>query len=191
MNSNVPLDALESAVESVGTVSGTGVSVEEKGFGFFKTTKITFDDTAVTMVDNAGVTAYGSLKVYTFPVGYIYTQSACTDLALTLSSAGINATWDGDIGVGTVAANNTATPLATTEQNIIPNTATPQAVSSATTGDAISTATEHAVFNGTSSAVEVYVNLLVDDADHDVTTTPCNIILNGTLILNWVFMGDN
>lgn len=175
----------------VGAAAGTGVVAVETGFGNFKTTTLTLTNTPVVMADNAGVTAYGSLQIYDFPQGYIYMQSALSDLALTLSAAGINADWDGDIGLGTVAADNTATPLATTEQNIIPNTATPQAAASATTGDAVSTATEHAIHDGTSAAKEVYLNLLVDDADHDVTSTPTNIICNGTIVLNWLFMGDN
>jgi type II secretory pathway component GspD/PulD (secretin) len=142
------------------------------------------------LADEAGVVAYGGLKIYDFPQGYIYMQSAVADLAITKSSAGVNDDWDGDIGLGTVTASNNAT-LAATEQNIISTTATPQAAAGATTGDGVSTATEHAILDGTSAAVDLFVNLLVDDADHDVTSTPCNLILNGTITVNWLFMGDN
>ena len=47
------------------------------------------------------------------------------------------------------------------------------------------------IFDGTVTPKDAYINILVDDADHDVTTTPCNLILNGTLTINWLFMGDN
>lgn len=181
---------LNSCDANIGAAAGTGVVAVETGFGNFKTTTLTFTDTPVVLADEAGIVAYGGLKVYDMPQGYIYMQAAVADLAITKSSAGVNADWDGDIGVGTVTASNNNT-LAATEQNIIPTTATPQAVAGATTGDAVSTATEHAILDGTSAAVDVYVNLLVDDADHDVTTTPCNLILNGTLRLAWIFMGDN
>lgn len=33
------------------------------------------------------------------------------------------------------------------------------------------------------TAKSIYFNILVDDTDHDVTSTPANIILNGTLDL--------
>ncbi len=181
---------LNSCDANVGAAAGTGVVAVETGFGNFKTTTLTFTDTPVVLADEAGVVAYGGLKVYDMPQGYIYMQSAVSNLAITKSSAGVNDNWDGDIGVGTVTAANDAT-LSVTEQNIIPTTATPQAAAGATTGDAVSTATEHAILDGTTTAVDVFVNLLVDDADHDVTTTPCNLILNGTLVLNWIFMGDN
>lgn len=179
------------AVTSTATPSGTGVVATSEQLQV-RTLLLTLTNTPVVMADNPAVTAYGSLKIVDLPEGNIAILGAVMDLALTLSAAGINAGWDGDVGLGTVAANNGATPLATTEQNIIPNTATPQAVASATTAKAWSTATELAagVFNGTSAAVDVYLNLLVDDADHDVTTTPTNILCNGTIRITYVNLGD-
>ena len=94
------------------------------------------------------------------------------------------------MGLGTVTATSDAT-LATTEQNLIPTTATPQASASATTANAQSTATESgAIFDGTTTPVDVYLNLLVDDADHDVTGTATNIIVNGTITLYYANLGD-
>lgn len=179
---------------SVGTVptatTALGVSLAESGSGNFHTTKFTFTNTALALTDEAGVVAYGGLKLYDFPKGYIYMQSAVSDIALTKSSTGVIAAWDGDFGVGTTTAGNN-NALATTEQNIIPTTATPQASAGVTTADGVSTATEHAILDGTSAALDLFINFLVDDADHDVTTTPCRLILNGTLTVNWLFMGDN
>lgn len=45
--------------------------------------------------------------------------------------------------------------------------------------------------DGTTTAPDLYLNILIDDADHDVTTTPCNIIVNGTLTFAWMKIGDN
>lgn len=171
-------------------VSKTGLTMEAHSFGPLKKLVFTFADMEVTMADEAGVVAYGGQKLVDLPAGYVYFQGASMDLDLTLSAAGIDADWNGDIAVGTVTASNNAT-LATTEQNIIPTTATPQAVASATTGDAVSTATEHAIVDGSSTAVDIYLNILVDDVDHDVTTTPTNIIVNGTLTIIYLDLGDN
>jgi len=174
----------------VGAVAGTGVTVAERGFGNFKTSVFTLTNTPVVMADEAGVIAYGGVKIYDFPQGYIYIQSAVADLALTKSSAGVNDNWDGDWGMGTVTAGNNA-DLTSTEVDIIPKTATPQAAAGATTADGVSTATEHAILDGTSAAKDLFVNFLVDDADHNVNGTACNLILNGTITVNWIFMGDN
>ena len=174
----------------IGAAAGTGVVAAESGFGNFKTTTLTLTDVEVPLVDEAGQIAYGGLKIYDFPQGYIYTVSALTDLAVTKSSAGVNDDWDGDFGLGTVTAANDA-DLTSTEQDVLPKTATPQATAGATTADGVSTATEQAILDGTGTAKDLFINFLVDDADHDVTSTPCNLILNGTIVLNWVFMGDN
>lgn len=172
-----------------GTVAGTGATASEGGNAVLHATTITFVNTPVVLADEAGVVAYGGLKVYDFPAGAIYMLGAILDVDLTKSSAGVNADWDGDIGVGVVTASNNAT-LSSTEQNIIPTTSTPQAVSGATTGNAQSTSAENIVHDGTGTAKDVYVNILIDDADHDVTGTACNIILNGTLKLYWINLGD-
>lgn len=169
-----------------GTPNGKGVKVEASQVGYTKTV-LHFDDTPIPLVDEAGVVAYGSLKVFDMPVGLVLVASAVADLAVTKSSAGVIAAFDGDFGVGSAAAGNN-NALAGTEQNIIPTTATPQAVAGATTAKGISTAALQ--LDGTAGAVDVFLNFLVDDADHDVTTTPCNLILNGTLTLIWAIAGD-
>lgn len=172
---------------SNGAAAGTGVTAVESGSGITNRTVLTFVNTPVPLADAAGVVAYGGLKVYDFPAGAIMVMGAVADLDITKSSAGVNADFDGDIGVGTVTASNNAT-LASTEQNVIPTTATPQAVAGVTTGNGASTTSP--TLDGTTTPVDLYVNLLVDDADHDVTTTPCNLILNGTLTVTWTNLGD-
>jgi hypothetical protein len=150
-------------------------------------TVIEFVNHAIALADNAGVVAYGSQKVLDLPARRVLFQGAVQDLALTKSSAGVNADWDGDVGLGTAAAGNSAT-LTSTEQNLIPTTATPQAVSGATTADAESTTTEQGALLAASS--DVYLNFLVDDADHNVTGTACNLIVNGKLCILWTEFPD-
>lgn len=175
----------------IGAAAGTGVAASsELGDGIRHQTVLTFTNVAVTLADNAGVTAYGSLKVYDLPVGAIVVNAAVSNLDLTKSSAGVNDDWDGDFGVGTVAAGTDA-DLTTTEVDILAKTATPQAVAGATTANG--GAATNGYLNGTTTAgaaKDVYVNFIVDDADHDVTSTPCNLILNGTVTLTWINAGD-
>ena len=179
----------EEITDGAGAPNGTGVTAEETPSGLRKVV-VTFVDTPVVMVDEGGVVAFGSLKIYDLPEGAILFQGATADLALTLSAAGINADWDGDFALGTVAASNNAT-LTATEDDLLPSTATPQASGSATTATGLSTTSEvGTVFDGTSTAVDAYLNIIVDDADHDVTGTPTNIIVNGTITLYYANLGD-
>lgn len=168
----------------------SGATVKDYALGGLHYTTVTFADVDFPLTDEAGTVAYGGLKILDLPAGYIRFMGCVSDIDLTKDAAGVNDDWDGDFGIGTVTASNNAT-LASTEQNILPTTATPQASSGATTANGVSTATEHAVIiDGTSTAADVYFNILVDDADHDVTSTATNLILNGTVNLLWANLGD-
>ena len=46
------------------------------------------------------------------------------------------------------------------------------------------------VFDGTSVATDLYLNYKVDDADHDVGGTACNLLSTGTIDLFWTPLGD-
>ena len=165
----------------------TGLKATVSGNGVLNKVTLSFTDVDVAMLDNAGTVAYAGLKVFDFAEGAVNILGAVADLDVTKSSAGINDTFDGDFGVGTVTASDNAT-LATTEQNIIPTTATPQAAAGATTANGQSTA--GLILDGTTTAVDVFLNFLIDDADHNVTGTPANLILNGTLTFYFIALGD-
>jgi hypothetical protein len=153
-----------------------------------KVIKLTNKTLAVS--DNAGVTAYAGLLIHTFVEGFVKFEGAYINLSIEADSAGINATFDGDVGLGTVTSAVT-TPLATTEQNLVPTTAIAQAVASVALPVAISTATETGVFfDGSTTPVPVYLNFKIDDADHDVTGTPANLILHGSVTIWYQEMGD-
>lgn len=172
----------------VGAASGTGVAVTaERGGGVVHQTVLTLTAVAVALVDNAGTIAHGALKIYDLPEGAIVINAAVTDLDVTKSSAGVNADWDGDYSLGTTAAGVDA-DLTTTEVDILAKTSTPQAVAGVTTANG--GAATNGYLNGTTTAADVYLNVLVDDADHDVTGTPCNLIFAGTVTLTWVNAGD-
>jgi len=174
--------------DSAGTAAGTVTAVEESAAG--RKVTLTFDDETVPVLDNAGVSGYLGLKIYDLPEGLILFFAASADLAITKSSAGVDDDWDGDFGIGTITAAGT-TPLAGAEQDLIPTTATPQGIAGVSAAVGISTATEACVpHDGTGTAKDVYLNILIDDADQDVTSTPCNFILNGTITLNYMQCGD-
>jgi hypothetical protein len=173
----------------IGAAAGTGVAATaENGDGILHQTTLTFTNVDVVLTDEAGVIAYGGLKFYTLPEGAIVVHGAVANLAVTKSSAGVNVDWDGDFAIGTVTAANDA-DLTSTEADVLPKTATPQAAAGATTAHGVNAAA--AYLDGTTAAKELFVNFLVDDADHDVTSTPCNLILNGTIKITWINAGDH
>lgn len=190
------------AIASSSTLTGTDVNVTADaaaaGTGVVATSEqlqvrtltLTLTSVAVALTDEAGVIAYGGLKIVDFPAGLICILGAVMDLDVTKSSAGVNTNWDGDVSLGSAAAGNDA-DLTGTEADIIAKTSTPQAVAGVTTANAKSTATECPVYlDGTGTAADVYLNFLVDDADHDVGGTACNLLVTGTIKITYVNLGD-
>jgi hypothetical protein len=169
----------------LGAPAGSNVTAQEWVSGNSHTTILTFTSRSITMTDEAGVVAYGGTKVYDFPAGLILIRTAVANLTITKSGSGINADFDGDFGVGTTTAGNN-NALATTEQNIIPTTATPQAVAGVTTAKGFNAAAI-APLDGTSTAIDVYINGLIDDADQDGGGA---WLISGALTLIWDLGGD-
>jgi len=184
------VDSAITTDQNVGAAAGTGVVAVEQGIGPMHRTVLTLTDTPIVLSDAAGVVAYGGTKIYDFPGGLIMWHGAIIDLTVTKSSAGVNDDWDGDVALGVQAAGSDGT-LTAGEAVLVPSTATPQASSGETTAKALSTSTEMGTAgDGTATPLDVYLNFLVDDADHDVGTTPCNLIANGTIVLTWTYIGD-
>ncbi len=186
LDAQIRIEANEAGTIASGAVGANGVTATTHVTGSVYRTVLSLSALVIAMADNAGVVAYGSKKLLDFPEGQIRINSVVPDIALTKSSAGIDATFDGDAGLGTVAANNGAA-LATTEQDIVNTTALAQAVAGATRFNAINSTP--AIFDGSTTAVDLYLNLLVDDSDHDVTTTPANLVATGTVTILWENLG--
>ncbi len=178
--------ALTAAVKTkanLGALSGTNVTVVEYGEGTIHHTVLTLDTTPVTLTDEAGVVLYGGQKVYDFAAGNILILGAVIDADVT-TSADLSATADGDIGLGTVTASNNNS-LASTEQNIIPTTAIPQTVDSTGPSNGLNAAAI-APLDGTTTPVDVFLNYLWDDADHDGGS----MTVTGTIKITWINLGD-
>jgi hypothetical protein len=174
-----------------GSSAQAGITVKEQGIGASRKTVLAFRNVTVAVNDDAGVAGWLTSKIYDFPAGMIAVKGVHADLALTVDAAGVNADWDGDFAVGT-AGSTDGSALTSTLAAFIPSTATPQASGSATTAKGVTTAALYPIdaLDGTSTAIDCYLNVLVDDADQDVTTTPTNMIFNGTVTIYWTNLGD-
>lgn len=161
--------------------------------GPYRQLRFHFNKYEMQLIDHAATVAYTTAVLATLGEGEVMFMGAVADLQLARgkgSATGLSDTWNGDFGVGTVAADNGAT-LATTEQDLIPTTSTPAAVAAATTAKGISTSTEAPkIFDGTATAKTINLNILVDDGDQDVTTVPSSILVSGDLTVTYVVLGD-
>lgn len=148
-------------------------------------TVLTLTAVEITVGNTTGV-SFGSVKVYDFPEGRIHILGAILDLeAPGLGNVGnatpIDGDDNGDISMGTTAASDGT--LSGTDVDIIPSTALAfdTAVTSALADDA--------QFDGTTTAVDAYINMLVDDGD--VGDGASDIIeLTGTVTITWINLGD-
>jgi hypothetical protein len=178
---------LHSAVKSrVGAgTAATGASVVEYGGGDVHKSVFTFNK-SINVANTDGASGYASFKFYDFPVGNVLILGAVADLDGTskgTAGVGIIGAADGDFGFGTTACN--AGALATTEQDIIPTTALAQFAD--TTGPIVGANTDIATFNGTSTAKDLYLNVIFDDADCNGTD---QLIVTGTATVWWINLGD-
>lgn len=166
---------------------------DETGQGLYRTTRIRFADMIVTMADDAGVVAYGGLKVYDFPEGVIEvlgSKATLTRVERTVAdNTGFAAAFDGDASVGTVTASTGAT-LTSTEANFCPSFSTAQASAGVSAGGNSVATTRVGTIDGTGTAADMYMNLLVDDADQDLTTTASNLAVTGEIVVSWMIVGD-
>jgi len=182
--------------ESKGTVNTlTGLSGVEYVNGNLHSVTLTCATMSLITMDNSAIGVHGGTNVYTYPEGLICNLGAVIDGALTSPGAAWALTnWVGDVALGTVVATTNATPMTTTEQDILQNTDVAAAVQSVGTLDAISIATiltESGArwFDGTTTAKKVWLNVLMDEnaANEDYATNT----FTGTIEFSYIVIGDN
>jgi hypothetical protein len=176
---------------SVGAKNGATITVQEFGNGIVNKTVLTCTATPISIADDAGVAQYGGVKVYDFPEGMICTYGAVIDGSLT-GYASLIDTFDGDVALGTVTAT-TGNTLTGTEANILQSTPLTQAVGEVANCDTQSIATALTEsgarwLDGTATAVDMYLNFVIDDnAAHGAGTAT----FTGTISFLWSVLGDN
>lgn len=174
----------------VGAKNGATVTAVEHGDGVIHKTVLTCTATPLTFGDEAGQGQFGGVKVYDFPLGLICCLGAVINGSITLTAPAID-TWNGDIGLGVTVPLDHQDAVNLTGA-IMPKVATTQAVSKVAVTDAVSVATALTEsgarwLDGTGTAKDLYLNLLIDDnAAHDNTITGT---FTGTITLTWMNLG--
>jgi len=182
---------LANVVEAgAGTANGATVSAVESGEGILRKTVLTCVATPLTFGDEAGQGQYGGVKVYDFPAGLICTLGEVINGGVTLTAPAID-TWNGDIGLG-VEAPTDHQDAANKTGSVMPKVATTQAASKVAVTDAVSVATALTEsggrwLNGTSAAIDLYLNLLIDD--NVAHTNSITGTFTGTITFTWMNLG--
>ena len=170
-------------VPGAGAVNGATVSALELGSDVLHKTVLTLTATPLTLTDDAGLGQYGGVKIYDFPAGAIAILGSVIDADITLAAAFIE-TAAGQIALGEdlVAAGN---GLAVGARNILGSTVIAALV--ARTGPC-NAAGGAGTFDGTSTALDLNLNVKIDDDGTHVTSSGT---ITGTVTITWVNLGDS
>lgn len=182
-----------------GTVQAlAGLTGETYGQGPFKTTALHFSSVALAITN---ALAYSGQQVWTFPAGIINVYGAIGSMTFTTTSAiattlltGKAVSW----GLGTVTASSLT--LSTTMQDLIPGTGIAVKTFTSSTVINVASAVSNSFlqastpglstiprFDGTTTAIALFLNLGVAAADIDGDAT---LTVTGEINFNWSLLGD-
>lgn len=181
--------SIQKSSSGVGGVSASTVVANELGNGSVHKTVLTLTNVVLPVVSVTTGRGVGGVKIYDFPAGYINNLGCTAALSIAVETQGdfTDATPEGDIGIGTVApANADALGTDATDDNFATATAFTMDSYAATANCPPEAA---AIYNGSSQAIDLYVNAAIDaaDIDDDVTT---NLLISGTITIVWTNLGD-
>jgi len=166
---------------ATGAPNGTGVTAIE-GMGELHTTVINLSATALTGADNGDMQF--AQKIYDCSDGSILIMGATADFTI-LGSGGVHTDGTGYWAVGT----ETCATLAGNDKNIIAKSGqfTLSSFTEDVTGRSAAIIDSGAPFDGSSTAIAYYLNLLIDAAGW---TTAGTLTITGTVTLTWLNLGD-
>lgn len=175
-------------------VTSIGVKAEEFGTGVLRQTKLTLTNVPVVTGNTTGA-SFGSAKIYDFPAGRI----AILGVTATFTSITFNteAGASGDIaggGSGDYSLGSTATAdatLSTTDVDMLPSSAMldpfVSGVGRSNAGSALAAAAQ---FDGTTTAIDMYLNAIIDDTDVSDGAAADSVYFTGTIYVTWANLGD-
>lgn len=171
--------------DGVGATNGATVSVVEKGNAVIHQSVISLASTPVTVANTTGA-SFGNLKIYDLPAGRILVLGVTANLSFDWSASDIVATGSGDFSLGTTGTSDAT--LDGTDVDLLPSTAmTDPFVDGVGVGTGALAAS--AQFDGTSTAKDVYLNMIIDDADVDDAASD-DVLVTGTVTITWINLGD-
>jgi len=157
----------------------TAVAEELGGGCFMHQSVLTLSSMVVSVVGATGV-GFGYTKIYDFSAGVIDVLGVTVDITFDTTGTNLDAADGGDYSLGTTGTADVT--LDGTDVNLFAKTGV-DPLSDGSTGYLAA----GAKFDGTSSAIDVIFNMLIDDADIGATES---LLVNGTIIITWFNEGD-
>lgn len=178
--SHKAIDANFATIEgTAGTVNGATVTATENPSGVM-TTVITLEDTPVVVVGATGV-GFGGVKIYDLPAGAIQVLGVTVDsLIVTVDTNTLDAADGGDWSLGSTIADDAT--ITGTDVDFCPSTSADPING---TNSAMLAAT--ATIGAGSTASDINLNMLIDDAD--IAGTATNTV-DATITINWINLGS-
>jgi len=164
-----------------GTAAAATVTAVVKGGDVWKQAVLTLAD-HVILIDGSSGVGFGATNLYAFPEGRIWVAGVVVEnLILTPDGADLADGEGGDMSLGTVGTANAT--LDGTAVDLIAKTSTDPI--HGTNDIALADNTAH--FDGSSTAVNVALSWIADDAD--VATISTNTV-NGIITITYALLGD-
>lgn len=171
------------------------ITAVHEGDGPVIQTTLTLTDVELLAGNTTGV-SFGSVKLYDFPEGRIGILSTTAYFpSIDWSDAARDggdapaATGSGDYSLGTTAADDGT--LTGTDVDILPSSAMLDPfVASVGRSNAGTALAAMAQWDGTTTAVDMYLNALIDDADVSDGDAGAIVKFTGTIKFTWVNLGD-
>ena len=184
------------------SVGGTSIAVNDSGTGtistvsaaesvsYVQTTVLTLADVPIVVAgdssDQAATNAWGSVKLYDFPEGRILIHGVTVDgIAFTPDTNGFPTGANGDYSLGSVAASTNA--LSGTMIDLCAASALNNISATNAVNGALATSAQ---FDGTATALDVYLNLSVDQDDWIGGALSKTSTVGGVITINWTPLGD-
>jgi len=172
--------------QTPGTVGTNGESVVES-YGAVNKTTITFNN---TMTATDGSAEGETEKIYTFPEGRIYILGGAINATIVNTATEANANDIFLMGIGTAAANDDADLSDANETDVFAGpTLEDAAVTLTNQWEADFTAGADTVFDGTSTAVSLNLNMGIADAC--IKTSHFSATVTGSATIFWINLGDD
>ena len=168
------------ALDADATAGETGVTVAQTG-AVIKQAVLTVSGVEL-IIDGSSGDGWGSAKLATLPEGRLFVLGVTVDgMAITADGVDLAEGEGGDFSLGTTATSDST--LDGTDVNLLASTS----LDPIQTGVDAALADETAHLDGTSSAVAIYANFKIDDAD--VAASSTNTIA-GVVTVSYINLGD-
>lgn len=184
---NAPnITGIPTTTVGIGAKNGATVTAVENGDGVVHKTTLTLASTPVTVANTTGA-SFGGVKLYDFPEGRLLVLGVTASLGFVWTGEDIAQDGSGDFSLGTTITADAT--LDSTDVDLLPSTAMTDPFVLGVGAATASALAASAQFDGTGTAKDLNLNVIIDDAD--VSDGASDVVLaSGTVTVHWINLGD-